>query len=96
MDGRIAAGDPVGYFDALVEAIADLEAVRDEIDNMLVEPAGPFRHGKGSVGRLRELTERAAAGVALFAQDGRDGRRPAGLRDATAGQQETLPVNHGR
>lgn len=91
LDQRIESGDPVAYFDALVEAVDGLEAVRDAIDQMLTEPAGAFRHGKGTVGRLKELVARAAAGIELFEQeDRRDGRR----RDA-AGRHRTEPANHG-
>lgn len=77
LDGRITAGDPVAYFDAVVEAIEQLEAVRDALDRLLTDPSGPFVHGKGSAGRLRELAARAAAGNDLFETgSGRDGHRP--------------------
>lgn len=79
----------MAYFDTVVEAIAELEAIRDAIDEMLTDPAGPFVHGKGSVGRLRELAARAAAGVSLFAQGcGRDGNRPDATPTPSGGRQE--------
>lgn len=96
LDARIEAGDPVAYFDVLVEAIAELEAVRDAIDGLLTVPAEPFQHGKGSVGRLRELADRAAKGIELFETgSGRDGRRPIASRQLS-GPRGPLPVNQGR
>lgn len=82
-------GDPVAYFDAVVEAIAELESIRDSIDESLTDPAGPFEHGKGSVGRLRELAQRAAMGLSLFDADcGRDGNRSGTPLTPSEGRQE--------
>lgn len=96
LDARIEAGDPVAYFDVVVDAIAELEAVRDAIDCLLTSPGEPFQHGKGSVGRLRELAERAANGIELFdTGSGRDGSRPIASRQLQ-GPRGPLPVNQGR
>ena len=96
LDARVEAGDPVAYFDVLVEAIAELEAVRDAIDCLLTAPAEPFQHGKGSVGRLRELVNRAANGIELFdTGSGRDGCRPIASRQLRE-PRGPLPVNQGR
>jgi hypothetical protein len=39
IDQRIAARDPAGFHDAIVEAIGHLSAVRDELETSVIGPA---------------------------------------------------------
>jgi hypothetical protein len=66
LEERASACDPVAFFDALVEAIHDLERVRDELDAALVSDGGPIRAAKGTATRLAELHSRAITGRSLF------------------------------
>lgn len=66
LEDRAAQCDPAAFFDAVVEAITQLERVRDELDAALVSDGGPIRAAKGSATRLAELHSRAITGRSLF------------------------------
>jgi hypothetical protein len=78
LDDRIAAGDATALFDLVVEAIAELSAIRDAIDSQIVVPAAGPLGGRGTLARLNDLQRRAACGMSLFGGDGRLGGRPEG------------------
>ncbi len=55
IDQRIAARDPAGLHDALVEAIGHLSAARDELEAAVVGPAM-----RGSLARLASMQRGAS------------------------------------
>jgi hypothetical protein len=95
IDERLSAGDPVAFFDAVTEAINELQDLRDEMDEALVSRGGALVGGRGSLTRLSELSRRAANGIALFDEsNGRIGCRPcAANRSRHHGE---APPSHGR
>lgn len=83
--------------DAIVDAVAHLHAALDLLNSATMNCA-PIVSGKGTIGRLAELSTRACAGLPLFTEqgDGRDGSRPEGAAEEPHRQEKSRRAMAGQ